>query len=140
VSRKKQKSQAKRRRKARLQTGVVGLSLSLAGAVCAESASADASSVAASAAARTLDLHEEEVIDVSLASFYLFDRENPGGPRADVRVAAKGGSSFQGAASASPSGNTSTHPSGVSPKVAPSSPGGSWGRCRCRGCHVGYTH
>jgi hypothetical protein len=68
-----------------LQTGVVGLSLSLAGAACAESSAADASLVAAPKQVQTANLHEEEVFDVTVASFYMFDKENPGGLRSDCK-------------------------------------------------------
>lgn len=86
MSRKKHASKAKRVGKAGLPLGVVGLSLSLAGAVSADSGgpAADAPS-----AHLTVDLHEEEVFDVTMASFYVFDKENPGGLRSGQRVAAK---------------------------------------------------
>ncbi|WP_036283212.1 hypothetical protein [Methylocystis sp. ATCC 49242] len=55
--------------------GVIGVSLSLAGAGCATSAPADASTTPATSNMRTIDLHEEELFDVGLSSFRLFDRE-----------------------------------------------------------------
>ncbi len=62
-----------------LPTGVVGLSLTVAGVACAESTSAEA---AVEPQARSLNLHEYEVIDTTMASFYVTDKENPGGARA----------------------------------------------------------
>jgi hypothetical protein len=77
MARSKNASQGQRRGKAGLPVGVVGLSLSLAGAACAESAPANAASATPQANVRTLNLHEVEVSDVSLGSFRVFDREAP---------------------------------------------------------------
>jgi hypothetical protein len=58
-------------------TGGVGLSLSLVGAAC-ESSSARASLAPESGQTRPAELlAEEELFDVSLASFYVVDKENP---------------------------------------------------------------
>jgi hypothetical protein len=60
--------------------GALGVSVSLAGGVCAGAAPADAAIGPASESPNThmLDpgLHEEEVFDVGLSSFRLFDRED----------------------------------------------------------------
>ncbi len=68
------------RSKTALKTGVVGLTLSLAGAACAETSLADAS-VGPPGQARSFTLHEVEVFDTTMASFFVIDKENPGGPR-----------------------------------------------------------
>jgi hypothetical protein len=70
---------SRKKGKIALPTGVVGLSLTIAGIACAESNSAEA---AVSPQARSLNLHEDEVIDTTMASFYVSDKENPGGVRA----------------------------------------------------------
>ncbi len=82
MSRKKDGS-TKRRRKIGLPTGVVGLSLTMAGVACAESSSAEA---AVSPQTQSLNLHEDEVIDTTMASFYVIDKENPGGARSSGQV------------------------------------------------------
>jgi hypothetical protein len=69
----KDDSQNKRRGKKTL--GVIGVSLSLAGAACAQSNPADASTAPATGNVRAIDLHEEEIFDVTLGSFRVFDRE-----------------------------------------------------------------
>jgi len=74
-------SQNKRRGKA---LSVVGVSLSLAGAACAESSPADASTTATTSNVRTLDLREVEIFDVTLGSFHVFDREDPESAKPEV--------------------------------------------------------
>src|SRR2546430_17613261 len=60
--------------------GVVGVSLSLAGGASAATAvPADVPSWATSTSQITLS--EEEIADVSLGTFYVFDKENAGTPR-----------------------------------------------------------
>ena len=75
MARSSDNSQSKGRSKKTL--GVIGVSLSLAGAACAQSTSADAEATPATSNMRPIDLHEEEVFDVGLSSFRLFDREEP---------------------------------------------------------------
>jgi hypothetical protein len=60
----------------RKKLGVVGVSLSLAGLACAESTAAQASASIPAPTVRTLDLREVEMLDVTLGSFRLFDRED----------------------------------------------------------------
>ena len=84
MGRSKDGSQSKRRGKA---LGVVGMSLSLAGAACAESNPADASTTP-TANVRTVDLHEVEIFDVTLSSFRVFDREDPQNLNAEGDVVA----------------------------------------------------
>jgi hypothetical protein len=86
MSRKNDLSKTKRRGKGVLPTGVLGLSFAIAGVACAESGSANAA--VAPTSAQNLNLHEEEIADISLGSFYVMDKENPGGLRAgETRVA-----------------------------------------------------
>jgi hypothetical protein len=56
----------------------------MAGLACAESNSAEAA--VAPTTAQGLTLHEEEVADISLGSFYVVDKENPGGVRSPGEV------------------------------------------------------
>ena len=81
---KKHPSKSKRWSKTGLKTGMLGLTLSLAGAVCAETSPADAS-VGPSRQVRSFTLHEDEVIDTTMASFYVTDKESPGGVRSHKR-------------------------------------------------------
>ena len=71
----KQASKRKRRRTAAL--GVAGVSLSLAGSASAAT-SGPATDIPSwdTAARHEIVLGEEEISDVSLATFYVFDREN----------------------------------------------------------------
>lgn len=73
MRRSKDGSQKKLRGKA---LGVVGVSLSLAGAACAESSPADAATSTPASNVRTVNLHEVEISDVTLGSFRVFDRED----------------------------------------------------------------
>jgi hypothetical protein len=61
-------------KKAALALGAAGVSLAMTGAA---SASAPATNVPSQDNARRLILTEEEISDVSLATFQVFDRENP---------------------------------------------------------------
>jgi hypothetical protein len=61
-------------RKAALALGAAGVSLAMTGAA---SATAPATNVPSQDNARRLILTEEEISDVSLATFQVFDRENP---------------------------------------------------------------
>ena len=68
--------------------GVVGMSLSLAsGASAATGAPATGMPSRNTAAGHQVTLNEEEVSDVSLATFYVFDKENAGTPRLGERFA-----------------------------------------------------
>ena len=58
----------KSRSKSALPAGVVGLTMTLAGAACAGSAAASTQSAVDTARVRTIDLSEVEVFDVALAS------------------------------------------------------------------------
>jgi len=91
------KEAAKRRRKRKLvpaALGAAGLSLSMASGACAASAAPAAEALAqTSTASRDVILADEEVCDVSLATFHVFDKEAAGTvrPRARFAMAACGG-------------------------------------------------
>jgi hypothetical protein len=88
MSHTKHTSKRKRARKAVPMLGVAGVSLVLAG-----SASAGTSGPAADIASRDtaprheITLGEEEISDVSLATFYVFDKENAGTPKVSEKLA-----------------------------------------------------
>ncbi len=81
------RSSIRKRKKAALALGAAGVSLAMTGAA---SATAPATNVPSQDNARRLILAEEEISDVSLATFQVFDRENP--PlNQGIRVARGGG-------------------------------------------------
>ena len=86
MSQTKQAAQRKRRRKVVIALGAAGLSLSLG-----SSASAAIGGVNGASSAPK-QLYEEEISDVSLATFHVFDRENVGthGRRTRLAMAAGG--------------------------------------------------
>jgi hypothetical protein len=88
MSRAKQASKRKRGSKAVSVLGVAGMSLSLASGASAATAPpvADAPSYN-SVVSHEVTLGEEEIADVSLATFYVFDKENTGPSRHGVRLA-----------------------------------------------------
>ncbi|MGB7098688.1 MAG: hypothetical protein WBD95_07960 [Xanthobacteraceae bacterium] len=84
MSHSKRASKSKRRRKAIPVLAAAGLSLSLAGGITP--ALADAPTRLA-AVAHEVTLAEEEISDVSLATFYVFDKEHAGTSAPRVRLA-----------------------------------------------------
>ena len=87
----KQASKRKRRGKAVPVLGAAGLSLSLAsGASAATSGSTADMLTRNTGVSHQITLCEEEIFDVSLATFYVFDKENAGTFRRGVRLAAGG--------------------------------------------------
>ena len=88
MSRAKQTSTRKRRRKAMPVLGAAGL-LALATGASAETP-VDASTPSAGVSRQVL-LGEEEISDVSLATFYVFDKENAGSLKPGVQLARGGG-------------------------------------------------
>jgi hypothetical protein len=88
MSRVKQASKRKRSSKAVPVLGAAGLSLTLAGGASAATEGRVAVVPAqSSAAGHEITLREEEVADVSLATFYVFDKENAGPFRPGARLA-----------------------------------------------------
>src|SRR6516225_7684001 len=69
----------KRRSKALPALGFAGMSLSMASGVCASTSEASANTSPPSQK-HELFLGEEEISDVSLATFHVFDKENAGPP------------------------------------------------------------
>jgi hypothetical protein len=75
----KRSSKRKRRSKALPALGFAGVSLSMASGACASISEASANTPPPSQGNK-LFLGEEELSDVSLATFYVFDKENAGAP------------------------------------------------------------
>ena len=115
-------SKRKRTKKALPVLGVVGISLSLAGG-----ASAGTGKPATDIPSRNIapshevTLYEEELYDVSLGTFFVFDKEGAGTPRLAEKFAR---------------GGTGASPGGTGGRCAATgaSPGGTGGRCGCGGC------
>jgi hypothetical protein len=87
---KKQASKRRGRKQAVPVVGVVGVSLSLAGGASAATAVPTADTPSWTTAPPQITLSEEEIADVSLATFYVFDKENAG-TRLGERIAQRGG-------------------------------------------------
>src|SRR6516165_7450841 len=83
MPRTKQAAQAKRRSKLVLALGAAGLSLSLGSSASAAIGSMNE----ASSAPVSKQMHEEEISDVSLAEFLVFDSENAGSHEQRARLA-----------------------------------------------------
>jgi hypothetical protein len=72
--------------------GVAGLSLSLvSGLPAAIAATLDDAQTQKTGMSHEITLYEEEISDVSLATFYVFDNENPGTFRRRIKLAQGGG-------------------------------------------------
>src|SRR5271168_2589502 len=70
---------SKRRSKALPALGFAGVSFSLASGACASTGEATANTLSTSQSqSHELLLGEEEIFDVSLATFYIYDKENAG--------------------------------------------------------------
>src|SRR6516165_625437 len=77
----KRSSKIKRRSKALPALGFAGVSLSMASGACASTGEASANTPPTSQSqSHEIFLGEEEISDVSLATFYVFDKENTGQP------------------------------------------------------------
>jgi len=70
--------------------GVVGMSLSLAGGASAAAVPAVDTPSRPIAQVPEITLNEEEVADVSLATFYVFDKENTATSQHGVQLAGRG--------------------------------------------------
>jgi hypothetical protein len=89
MSHAKQASKQKFRSKVLPVLGAAGLSLSLvSGASAATAGPAADRPTLNTGVSQEITLGEEEISDVSLATFYVFDKENPG---TGVQLAKKGG-------------------------------------------------
>jgi hypothetical protein len=83
----KQTSKRKRRSKIAPALGAAGLSLSLAGEASAATGSQAADALTHNTiVSHEIMLSEEEITDVSLATFYVFDKENAEPTQHDVRL------------------------------------------------------
>lgn len=92
MSQAKQASKGKRRSKAVPVLGAAGLSLSLASGASAASGGAAAEVLTRNTGVtQEITLREEEICDVSLATFYVFDKDSVGRLRPRLRLAAGGG-------------------------------------------------
>ena len=81
----------KRSMKAVPALGAAGLSLALASGVAAAASGPAAEMIGKNTAlSHEITLYEEEMSDVSLATFYVFDNENAGTLRRGVKIAAGG--------------------------------------------------
>ena len=67
--------------------GAAGLSLSLVGGASAAGAQVADGLTQNSVVSREITLDEEEIADVNLATFYVFDKENTGPSRHGMRLA-----------------------------------------------------
>ena len=88
MSRPKQTSKRSCRRKAVTTLGVAGL-LSLAGGASAANVG-PAADIPTAKTSPVIALSEEEISDISLATFYVFDKENAGAHYPGVQLAARG--------------------------------------------------
>jgi hypothetical protein len=127
----KHASKRKRMKEALPVLGVVGMSLSLAGGASAATAVPAADVPPWDTSRPQITLSEEEIADVSLATFYVFDKENAGTPWLGERFA-RGcgrcggcrcgrGCAVRGGARGCAVG------------------GGARGRCACGGCGCGQA-
>jgi Rieske Fe-S protein len=85
---KKRASKGRGRKETIPVVGVVGMCLSMAGGASAATAVPTADARFRNTAPPQITLSEEEIADVSLATFYVFDKENTGTPRLGERLAA----------------------------------------------------
>jgi hypothetical protein len=79
----KRASKRRGRKEAVPVVGLVGVSLSLAGGASAATAVPTADIPSWDTGRPQITLNEEEIVDVSLATFYVFDKENAGTPRGE---------------------------------------------------------
>src|SRR5262249_31806567 len=125
----KQASNGKRMREALRALGVVGMSLSLAGGASAATAVPAADVPPWDTSRPQITLSEEEIADVSLATFYVFDKENVGTPQLGERFA-RGCGRCGGCG-----GGRGCAVRGCARGCAVG--GGARGRCACGGCGCG---
>ena len=91
MARTKQVSKRKRRRIGLPALGAAGVSLVMAGGAAANASTANAPSLQDTSLRPAITLDEEEIADVSLGTFYVFDKENDSRLGQGVRLAAHGG-------------------------------------------------
>ena len=115
----KRSSIGKRRSKALPALGFAGMSLSMASGACASTSEASANTSPPSQK-HEIFLGEEEISDVSLATFYVFDKENAGPPPLfqKLRLAVGGGAGC-GCTCASTTGPTACTPTSTPSRRPP---------------------
>jgi hypothetical protein len=128
----KRSSKSKRRSKALPALGFAGVSLSMASGACASTSEAMANTPPTSHSQNhEILLGDEEIFDVSLSTFYVFDKENGGAPSLaqDLKLA-RGGCGGCGGGGCGGGGG------GVHVVCAGGGGCGGW-HGGCGGCHVG---
>ena len=95
MARAKHTSKRRRRSKAVPVLGAAGL-LSLAGGAYAATGPAADLPLQGIASGHEITLHEEEISDVSLGTFYVFDKENASTPQLGEKLAYRGGCGGRG--------------------------------------------
>ena len=91
MARTKQVSKRKRRRIGLPALGAAGVSLLMAGGAAANAPTANVPSLQDTSLRPAITLDEEEIADVSLGTFYVFDKENDSRLGQGIRLAARGG-------------------------------------------------
>jgi hypothetical protein len=133
----------KRRSKALPALGFAGVSLSMASGACASTGEASANTPPSTSQSHEVFLGEEEISDVSLATFYVFDKESTGQPppAQQLRLARCGGCGCgcHGGGGGCGCGGWHGGGGGCIGAGVIGRPGGAWGchgfggRCRCGG-------
>jgi len=90
MARTKQVSKRKRRRIGLPALGAAGVSLVMAGGAAANAPTANVPSLQDTSLRPAITLDEEEIADVSLGTFYVFDKENDSRLGQGIRLAAHG--------------------------------------------------
>jgi hypothetical protein len=90
MARTKQVSKRKRRRRGLPALGAAGVSLMMAGGASANAPTANVPSLQDTSLRPAITLDEEEIADVSLGTFYVFDKENEPRLGQGIRLAAGG--------------------------------------------------
>ena len=91
MARMKQPSKRKRRRIGLPALGAAGMSLMMAGGAAANAPTANVPSLQDTSLRPAITLDEEEIADVRLGTFYIFDKENESQLGQGIRLAARGG-------------------------------------------------
>jgi len=91
MARTKQVSKRKRRRIGLPALGAAGVSLVMVGGAAANAPTANVPSLQDTSLRPAITLDEEEIADVSLGTFYVFDKENESQLGQGIRLAARGG-------------------------------------------------
>jgi hypothetical protein len=91
MSHTKHASKRKRRKEAVPVVGAVGVSLSLVGGASAATAVPTVDTASWDTSRSQFTLNEEEIADVSLGTFYVFDKEHAGTPYIGEKVAQRCG-------------------------------------------------